>query len=410
MLGLALVILTLGLLKAPVVYLYSGGNYLLAIVVNFTSTSQYSQVYVINSSGWFNTNIIPNNGQGVLVTNTYQYGDQVYLLGFSNSGPLLIRFMLGNDYITEITNLSNYLPVNLQPYALTVLNNTLYVFGVINGYASAFLVNLVKGNVINLTNVFKGIWSSSTPVSAAVQGNSLLILAMSSDLTPLLGLLNGNGIKTINIPKIKGLPLGLFQLNNEALIPIMIIKQSSPSIPSMYLSGVVDSYTMGTSLLYYNNGTLFNLTNCINPSAVIFDVYWVNSTTALLGGGIINDATWEPYLSILNINYCKSVIIPINLNGAIFAVLNDWIGGGLNVLYNITTLLGEPFIMRINYTMSINNPAIQVMPSVQFSSIRGGAVTVSEVAVAIVLVAGLTILILLMFKNQGYLKAVSFIS
>lgn len=370
MLSLALVILTLGLLKAPVVYLYSGGNYLLAVIVNFTSTSQYSQVYVVNDSGWFNVNVIPSNGQGVLVTNTYQYGNQLYLLGFSSGGPLLIRLKLGSNYITEVTNLSSYLPISLQPYALAVLNDTVYVFGVINGYASAFLINLSKGSVFNLTSIFKGVWSSSTPVSAAVQGDSLLILAMSSSLTPLLGLINGNGIKTLSMPQIKGLPLGLFQFNNEALIPIMIIRQSSSTIPTMYLSGVGNAYTMGTSLLYYNNGTLINYTNCINPSAVIFDVYWVNATTALLGGGIINDATWEPYLSILNVNNCRSTIIPVNLNGAIFAVLGNWIGGGLNVIYNVTTLSGEPFVMRVNYTIGISNPALQA-PSVQFSSIGG---------------------------------------
>ncbi|WP_291767361.1 hypothetical protein [Caldivirga sp. UBA161] len=401
MLGLALAILTLGLLKAPVIYLYSGGNYLLAVVVNFTSTSQYSQVYVVNSSGWFKVNAIPGNGQGVLVTNTYQYGDQVYLLGFSSSGPLLIRLRLGNNYVTDITNLSRYLPVSLQPYALTVLNDTVYVFGIMNGYASAFLINLSKGSIVNLTGIFKGVWSSSTPISAAMQGGSLLILAMSSNLTPLLGLLNGNEVRTVNMPQIKGLPLGLFQFNNEALIPIMTVKQSSSTIPVMYLSGVDNTYTMGTSLLYYDNGTLLNFTNCINPSAVIFDVYWVNATTALLGGGIVNDATWEPYLSILNINHCKSTIIPVGLSGAIFAVLGNWIGGGLNVVYNITTLLGEPFVMRINYTMSISNPTLQAIPSVQFSLIRGSAVTISEVVMAVVLVIGLTILILLMFKTKA---------
>ena len=400
MLSLALAILTLGLLKAPVVYLYSGGNYLLAVVVNFTSTSQYSQVYVVNGSGWFNINVIPSNGQGVLVTNTYQYGDQVYLLGFSSSGPLLIRLKLGSNQVMDVTNLSSYLPASLQPYALTVLNDTVYVFGIINGYASAFLINLSKGSMVNLTSIFKGVWSSSTPVSAAVQGDSLLILAMSSNLMPLLGLINGNVIKTLNVSQVKGLPLGLFQFNNEALIPIMVIKQSSSTIPTMYLSGVSNAYTVGTSLLYYNNGTLLNLTDCINPSAVIFDVYWVNATIALLGGGIVNDATWEPYLSILNVNHCTSTIVPVNLSGAVFAVLGNWIGGGLNVIYNITTLLGEPFVMRINYTMSISNPTLQATPIFQLGSIRRSAVTVGEVVMVVVLVIGLTILILLMFKTK----------
>ncbi|MGC8571195.1 MAG: hypothetical protein ACP5L1_07745 [Caldivirga sp.] len=402
MLNLALVILTLGLLKAPVIYLYSGGNYLLAIVVNFTSTSQYSQVYLVNNSGWFNVNAMPSDGRGVLVTNTYQYGDELYLLGFSSSGPLLVRLRLGNNYVTEVANLSSYLPASLQPYALTILNDTIYVFGIINGYASAFLINLSEGSITNLTSLFKGVWASSTPVSATVmKSNSLLILAMSSSLTPLLGLLSGNSIRTISTPQVKGLPLGLFQFNNEALIPIMVIKQQSPTVSITYFTGMSNAYTMGSTLLYYNNGTLFNYTDCINPNAVIFDVYWINTTTALLGGGIVNGATWEPYLSILNINQCRSTIIPVGLSGAVFAVLGNWIGGGLNVVYNITTLLGEPFITKINYTMGVNTPTSQVIPSFHISPVKEGIISISEVIMVILLAVGLAILTLLLFRTKA---------
>jgi hypothetical protein len=182
MLTLALTVLTLGLLKAPVVYLYNGGGYLLAITVNFTSISQYSQVFIVNSTGWFNVSILPNGGRGVLITNTYQYGDWVYLTGFTPSSPLLIGLRLVNAGMVDVVNLTRYLPVNLQPYALAVVNDTIYVFGVVNGYASAFLVNPRSGVFINLTGLFKGEWASSTPVSATVTPNgTLLLLALSSD-------------------------------------------------------------------------------------------------------------------------------------------------------------------------------------------------------------------------------------
>ena len=399
MLTLALTVLTLGLLKAPVVYLYNGGGYLLAITVNFTSISQYSQVFIVNSTGWFNVSILPNGGRGVLITNTYQYGDWVYLTGFTPSSPLLIGLRLVNAGMVDVVNLTRYLPVNLQPYALAVVNDTIYVFGVINGYASAFLVNPRSGVFINLTGLFKGEWASSTPVSATVTPNgTLLLLALSSDLTPLLGSLSPSGLRTITMPQVKGLPLGLYQFNDQVLIPVMIIRQSQSSLPSLYFSGITNGYVLGSILLYYVNGNVVNYTSCINPNTAIFDVYWVNSTAAILGGGIINGAVWEPYVTIFNVKDCESLPIPMSINGVVFAVAGDWVGGGLNVVYNITTLSGSPFIAKINYTMSINNLAHGAIPTIYFSTVKEEAVTTREALMILALMVGLIILTLLMLR------------
>ncbi|MFP3157007.1 MAG: hypothetical protein RXQ97_02215 [Caldivirga sp.] len=399
MLTLALTVLTLGLLKAPVVYLYDGGGYLLAITVNFTSISQYSQVFIVNSTGWFNVSILPNGGRGVLITNTYQYGDWVYLTGFSPSSPLLIGLRLVNAGMVDVVNLTHYLPINLQPYALAVVNDTIYVFGVINGYASALLVNPRSGVFINLTGLFKGEWASSTPVSAAVMPNgTLLLLALSSSLTPLLGSLSPNGLRTVTMPQVKGLPLGLYQFNDQVLIPVMTIRQSQLPLPSLYFSGITNSYVLGSILLYYVNGSVVNYTSCINPNAVIFDVYWINSTAAILGGGIVNGAVWEPYIAVLNVRRCESLSIPMDINGVVFAVAGNWVGGGLNVIYNITTLSGSPFIAKINYAMSISNLAHGVIPTIYFSPVKEKTAITHEVLIILTLIAGLIILTLLMLR------------
>lgn len=389
--------LTLGWLKAPVVYMYSGGNYLLAVVVNFTLSSQYSQVFLVNESGWFNLNMMPNDGAGVLVTNTYQYGNWVYLTGFSKGGPLLMGVHLGGSGVSGVINLTGYLPTNLQPYALAVLNDTIYVLGITNGYPSMLLINLRNGSIGNLTNVLTGEWASSTPVSAALMPNGeLLVLAMSSNLMPILGSLRDGVFKAIKMPSIRGLPLGLFPYGNEALIPVMIIKQQSSSMSVTYFSIDPNTYTMGGALLYYINGTVVNYTSCINPNAVIFDVYWLNSTTAILGGGLINGAMWEPYLAILNVKYCRSVIIPLGINGAVFAVSGDWVGGGLDVVYNITTLIGKPFITKVNYALGIGEAAQRIMPVIYFSYERGRVALINELTVVLLAIALIALIIVMM--------------
>jgi len=79
-------------------------------------------------------------------------------------------------------------------------------------------------------------------------------------------------------------------------------------------------------------------------------------------------------------------------------VAGDWVGGGLNVVYNITTLSGSPFIAKINYTMSINNLAHGAIPTIYFSPVKEEATTTREALMILTLMVGLIILTLLMLR------------
>ncbi|GGP20215.1 hypothetical protein GCM10007981_07390 [Thermocladium modestius] len=361
--------------NAPIVFLLHMNGFLIALATNFTAVGAFSAIYELGGGAVLNSTLLP----GVTLTDAMPYEGSLLVTGLNGSRPFMAEI---NVRSWTITNETGKLPTNFQPYAAADLGGELVLGGSSQGHAS--LIALNGTTIINETSELPSNYLGSTIVLLAPLNGSLLVAASTQYPSMLIGVLGSRGFTDLTgrlpINPDFAFPTTVAVYGDEAFIGgFSVAGSEEPVGEGEYLQ--LNQLGFKPIALLLVNGTFRDLAPVLGMSyGAIFDASFINSTALAVAGGYLINSGWAPYVALVENG--RAITYQLPLDGAAFAVTKELeVGGGINVFYNLTELVGEPFIATATNAIVPSEP--QPAAATSFTAL-GYAIAVALIAGALI--------------------------